>query len=128
MTSNETTDPTATPNTVLTHELENATLPDAKKQKQEVPEVAQPKKIFQGTAINPTYEYGKQANQQPLARSVRQDSPVASGSAAEHQPRSAIRSSFTDRGHKATILFNPLPDTPETLSDQEENSRGIHKT
>ncbi|KAG7674963.1 hypothetical protein KSW81_002472 [Nannochloris sp. 'desiccata'] len=46
MTSNETTDPTATPNTVLTHELENATLPDAKKQKQEVPEVAQPKKSF----------------------------------------------------------------------------------
>ncbi|KAL4547014.1 hypothetical protein Ndes2526B_g07806 [Nannochloris sp. 'desiccata'] len=84
-------------------------------------------KRFQ-SAINPTYEYGKQANQQPLARSVRQDSPVASGSAAEHQPRSAIRSSFTDRGHKATILFNPLPDTPETLSDQEENSRGIHKT
>ncbi|KAL4528024.1 hypothetical protein Ndes2437B_g00142 [Nannochloris sp. 'desiccata'] len=50
MTSNETTDPTATPNTVLTHELENATLPDAKKQKQEVPEVAQPKKIFQGSS------------------------------------------------------------------------------
>lgn len=50
MTSNETTDPTATPNTVLTHELENATLPDAKKQKQEVPEVAQPKKSFKAVA------------------------------------------------------------------------------
>jgi len=78
--------------------------------------------VFSAAAINPTYEYGKHANQQPLARAVRQDSPAASGAAAEHQPHT-VKSSFADRGHKATILFNSLPDTPETLSDQEENGR-----
>jgi hypothetical protein len=51
MTSNDSTDPTATPNTVLAHELENPALqPDAKKQKQEVPEEAKPKKSFKAVA------------------------------------------------------------------------------
>jgi hypothetical protein len=171
------TDPTATPTTVLTRDLENAALPEAKKQKQEGPAVeeAKPKKSFKAVAnlvlamkrfqcklttqilrhgpllhslecthtlstrlnhsfsrfiptclsfaaaINPTYEYGKQPNQQRLSRAVRQDSPVASG-VPEVAPRSLSRNdhlSFDHRGHKAEILLSKLPDTAETLSDQE---------
>lgn len=70
-------------------------------------------KRFQA-ALNPTYTYGKQSSASPI---VHHDNP-SPGVSIHSQGNSSQRHCFPDRGHKGSLLMQPLPDVGQ--SDEEE--------
>lgn len=70
-------------------------------------------KRFQA-ALNPTYTYGKQSSASPV---VHHDNS-SPGVSIHSQGNSSQRHCFADRGHKGSLLMQPLPDVGQ--SDEEE--------